>query len=107
MKKTIMMVSLMIFSLGLSFASGSDKKGDESAVPSKTENKLSAEELNRLTRRVEEIRDMDKSELTTAEKKELKKELKGIREAVKANGGYIYIGAGTLLVIILLVILLL
>jgi hypothetical protein len=50
---------------------------------------------------------MDKSDLTVKEKKELRKELKETKEIVKANGGYIYIGAGTLLVIILLVILLL
>jgi hypothetical protein len=49
---------------------------------------------------------MDKSELTAKEKKELRKELKEARETVKRAGGYIYIGAGTLLVIILLVILL-
>lgn len=98
----------MIFSLGVSssFAAEPEKK-DNPAVPENKENKLSEEELSRLTRRVEEIRDMDKSELTAKEKKELRKELKGIKETVKADGGYIYIGAGTLLVIILLVILLL
>lgn len=105
------MVYLMILSLGVStaFAAGNEKKSrkDEAAIPDKTENKLSEEELSRMTRRVEEIRDMDKSDLTAKEKKALKKELKGIKESVKADGGYIYIGAGTLLVIILLVILLL
>jgi hypothetical protein len=108
MKKTIVMAYLMILSLGFStaFAAGPDKKtkADE-AVP--VENKMSAEEMNRLTKRVEEIRGMDKSELTAKEKKELKKELKGIRENIKRDGGYLYIGAGTILVIILLVILLL
>lgn len=110
MKKTIIMVYLMILSMGVStaFAAGSEKnRKDEAAVPGKTENKLSEEELSRMTRRVEEIRDMDKSDLTAKEKKELKKELRGIKENVKAAGGYIYIGAGTLLVVILLLILLL
>jgi hypothetical protein len=111
MKKTIIMVYLMILSLGVStaFAAGNDKKDrkDEAAIPGKTENKLSEAELARMTKRVEEIRDMDKSDLTAKEKKEVKKELRAIKENVKAAGGYIYIGAGTLLVIILLVILLL
>ena len=99
----------MIFSLGMSsaYAAELNKNEKKDALPEKTENKLSDEELSRLTKRVEEIRDMDKSDLTAKEKKELRKELKGIRETVKADGGYIYIGAGTLLVIILLLILLL
>ena len=99
----------MIFSMGISsaFAAGPGKTNENLAIPENTENKLSEEELSRLTSRVEEIRDMDKSDLTVKEKKELRKELKEIKETVKANGGYIYIGAGTLLVIILLVILLL
>jgi hypothetical protein len=98
-----------MLSLGVSSAFGAetDKKRKVEALPEKTENKLTTEELNRLTRRVEEISDIDKSELTAKEKKELKKELKAIKANVKADGGYVYIGAGTLLVIILLVILLL
>lgn len=109
MKKSLIIVCLVVFSLGVSsaFAAEPDKSEKKDAIPEKTENKLSEEELSRLTRRVEEIRDMDKSDLTAKEKKELKKELKEIKETVKADGGYIYIGAGTLLVIILLVILLL
>lgn len=105
------MACLLIFSLSIStvFASKPEKTDnkDKASVPVNTENKLSEEELGRMTKRVEEIREMDKSDLTAKEKKELKKELKGIKEAVKADGGYIYIGAGTLLVVILLVILLL
>lgn len=109
MKKSIILIYLMILSLGVSsaIAAESDKKAsDNPAIPGKTENKLTDEEVSRLTRRVEEIRDMDKSELTAKEKKELRKELKEAKESVKRAGGYIYIGAGTLLVIILLVILL-
>lgn len=108
MKKTVFMAILMMLSLGFStvIASEPDKPKSD-VVPNKTENKMSEEEISRLTRRVEEIRDMDKSELTAKEKKELRKELREIRENVKRDGGYIYIGAGTLLVVILLVILLL
>ena len=73
---------------------------------SKTENKLSEEEVNRLTRRVEEIRDMDKTVMTAKEKKEIRKELKGIKENVRRDNGAIYIGTGTLILIIILVILL-
>lgn len=117
MKKTLIIAYLLIFSLGISsvFAGKPEENEtkDKPVVPEKTgspeniENKLSEEELDVLIRRVEEIRDMDKSELSTGKKKELKKELKEIKATVKEQGGYIYISAGTLLVIILLVILLL
>jgi regulatory protein YycI of two-component signal transduction system YycFG len=110
MKKTIFLVCLMIFSLFATsaFASKSDSKRtvDNSVVPTKTENKLSEEEVSRLTRRVEEIRDMDKSNMTLTEKRELSNELKTIKEKAKKNHGYVYIGVGTLLLIILLIVLL-
>jgi hypothetical protein len=110
MKKIILFTFLIIFSLSAStaFAAKSDTKTapDKPAIPAKTENKMSEEELSRLTKRVEEIRDMDKTNMTVKEKRELKKEAKSIRENVKKDGGYIYIGGGTLLLIILLIILL-
>jgi glucosamine 6-phosphate synthetase-like amidotransferase/phosphosugar isomerase protein len=110
MKKIILFTFLIIFSLSAStaFATKSDTKTatDKPAIPAKTENKMSEEELSRLTKRVEEIRDMDKTNMTVKEKRELKKEAKSIRENVKKDGGYIYIGGGTLLLIILLIILL-
>jgi len=72
----------------------------------KVENALTAEESNLLTKRVEEIRNMDKSNMTVKEKKELKNELKEAKENISKRDGYIYIGTGTLILIILLIILL-
>lgn len=110
MKKIILFVFLFIFSLGAStaIAANSDPKTakDNIGIPDKTENKLSDEEISRLTKRVEEIRDMDKTNMTVKEKRELKKEIKGIKENVRNDGGVVYIGAGTLILIIILVILL-
>ena len=100
---------MMIFTLGAStvFANKPDSKtsSDNLTAPAKTENKLSNEEMSRLTKRVEEIRDMDKTNMTRTEKREMKKELKSIKENVKRNGGYIYIGGSTLLIIILILLL--
>jgi hypothetical protein len=106
MKKIILFALMFIFSLGAltAFAGTSDKK-DNTAVPEKKENKLSEEEMSRLTKRVEEIRDIDKTNMTVKEKRELRKELKGIKENVKRDGGYIYVGTGTILLIILIIIL--
>ncbi len=110
MKRIIPYVLIMIFSLSAltALAAKTDKNAspDNFAVPDKTENKLSEEEMSRLTRRVEEIRDMDKTDMTVREKRELKNELKGIKENVRRDGGGIYIGAGTLILIIILVIIL-
>jgi hypothetical protein len=110
MKKIILFTFLVIFTLSAStaFASKADPKSasDNLAVPNKTENKLSEEELSRLNKRAEEIRDMDKTNLTGKEKRELKKEVKGIKENVRRDGGVYYIGGGTLLLIIILIILL-
>jgi len=110
MKKSILFAFLFIFSMGAStvFAANSDPNSakDNLVVPAKTENKLSEEEMSRLTKRVEEIRDMDKTNMTVKEKRELKKELKGIKDNVRRNGGVVYISAGTLILIIILVILL-
>lgn len=110
MKKIILFVFLFIFSLGAStaIAGNSDPKTakDNIGIPDKKENKLSDEEISRLTKRVEEIRDMDKTNMTVKERRELKKELKGIKENVRNDGGVVYIGAGTLILIIILVILL-
>lgn len=110
MKKSILIAFIMIFSLSAStvFASKADPKTtpDNPAVPNKTENKLSEEEVSRLTRRVEEIRDMDKTEMSNKERKELRKELRDIKENVRKSDGTVVIGVTTLILIIILVILL-
>ena len=109
MKKINFLVLLMIFSLSAStafaFTAEPESTPENLAVPAKTEIKLSEEEISRLMNRVEEIRDMDKSNLTTVEKSELRTELKSIKKNLKENGGYVYIGVGTLIIIILLIIL--
>jgi len=110
MKKPILFVLIMFFLLSAStaFAAKADpKNGPENlAVPSNTENKLSEEEISRLNRRVEEIRDMDKTEMTVNDKRELRKELKATKENVRRSDGTVVIGVTTLLLIIILVILL-
>ncbi len=109
MKKLLFLIFVVVFSVSAStaFAGNTEKKSDsDKTVPAKTENKLTEEELGRLTKRVEEIGNMDKSEMSGKEKRVLKKELKGIKENVHRDGGYIYIGGSTLLIIILLIILL-
>jgi cell shape-determining protein MreC len=110
MKKIIFLVFVALFSLNASmvFANNpvSSSESEKTAIPVKTENKLTDAEINHITKRVKEIRKMDKSELTSEEKKELKSELKEMKKEVKKSNGTIYIGGTTLLLILILVILL-
>ena len=110
MRKTIFIGILMMFTLSstIAFAATTDVKSttENPAVLVKSETKLSTEEVALLTKRVEEIRAMDKSEMSSLEKRELRKELKGIKENVRKSGDVIYISGGTLLLIIVLIILL-
>jgi len=109
MKKTIFFGILLVFAMSATttFASNKDSKVnvENTAVATKTENKLSAEEVAVMNARVEEIRNMDKSNMTSMEKRELKKESKAIKENVRKDGGVIYVSVGTILLIILIVIL--
>jgi uncharacterized ferredoxin-like protein len=109
MKKTIFFGLLMVFALSstMAYAGKTATKAatENTTAVVKAENKLTAEEITVLTARVEEIRNMDKSDMTSLEKRELRKEMKGIKENVNKNGEVIYISGGTLLLIILIIIL--
>jgi len=109
MKKTLFFGILMIFMVSASMASASKaelKSASKNSSVVIRDDKLSAAEITVLTERVEAIRSMDRSEMTTSEKRELRKELKGIKENVRKDGGVIYISGSVLLLIIILIILL-
>lgn len=55
--------------------------------------------------RLMEIKTMDKSDMTKAEKKELKKEVKDLRAQARSQG--IYLSVGAIIIVILLLILIL
>ena len=78
----------------------------------KTEAKkeLSSEQqarLDEIVARVNEIKAMDRSNLTRAEKKELRSELKDMKMEARAMGGGVYLSVGAIIIIILLLILIL
>jgi len=62
---------------------------------------------NELLLRLNEIKTMDKSELNPSDKKELRKEVKGINSELKAISNGIYLSVGAIIIIILLLIILL
>ncbi len=123
MKKSIFLAGVMIIAFIFPdvFATGSESGSDNNAVIEIKDDKLaesdkagaieaeedilSEEEIKLLEMRIEEIRDMNKSDLTGEEKKDLKNELRDIREQMrKADGIYLSVGA-LILILILLVIL--
>ena len=72
------------------------------------ETKVSPEEQAKiLNARLLEIKDMDKSNMTGLQKKELKKEVRAIERELKLNNGGVYLSVGAIIIIILLLILIL
>lgn len=105
--KTYLLVLCMLlaFTFGntnLAFASEIEKP-----VRELTEEEIAAR-MNQMTKRVEEIKSMDRSLLSKQERKELRKELKEMNKAAKAMGqGGVYLSVGAIIIIILLLILIL
>jgi hypothetical protein len=62
---------------------------------------------NQLLQRLDEIRSMNKSDLSRMEKKDLRKEVKGIKKEMKKMKGGVYLSVGAIIIVILLLILLL
>lgn len=81
-----------------------------SAAPAKDKVELTAEQkvqLDKIVNRVEEIKAMDKSNMSRAEKKELRNELREMKKQARAMGGGVYLSVGAIIIIILLLILIL
>ncbi|HWB27723.1 MAG TPA: hypothetical protein VG738_19750 [Chitinophagaceae bacterium] len=69
-----------------------------------TSNELRVQEMKS---RLEEIKNMDKSNLTREERKELRREVKGMRKEAKTMSGGVYLSVGAIIIIILVLILIL
>lgn len=84
-----------------SFTSGND--------PVTTNNTPKTEDVvgQQLVERLKEIKTMDKSNLTRAERKALRKEVKEIKNELVVNHKGVYLSVGAIIIIILLLILLL
>lgn len=67
----------------------------------------SEQRVHQLETRLEEIRSMDKSTLSRAEKKELRMEVHAIKKEMKTMAGGVYFSIGALIIIGLLLIILL
>ena len=65
-----------------------------------------ATEANVLLTRLNEIKEMDKSNLTSSDKKELRKEVKALRTNLKEKSSGVYLSVGAIIIILLLILLL-
>ena len=73
--------------------------------PPKTVTELPAE-VQALVNRIEEIKEMDKSEMSSSERKELRKESRALKAEARASGSGLYLSAGAIIIILILIIIL-
>lgn len=101
--KTVLLVILMTVSLTAN--SSTVTSGPEPRMGN--DPKIEDARAQNLINRLEEIKAMTKSDLTRAEKKELRKEVKSIKKELKATGNGVYLSVGAIIIVILLLILIL
>lgn len=104
MKKLIIYGVISLLALAIvptPLRAGSNPAGATSTTP--VENPQAQALLSRL----EEIKAIDKTELTSSEKKDLRKEVKSIKKELKTMNQGVYLSVGAIIIIVLLLILLL
>jgi hypothetical protein len=99
--KGIVLGFMLILFLSLQPATAKNTSVDP--VAATTEEKAAVQQM---MNRLQEIKAMDKSDLKPAERKALRKEVRGIREKMAETSGGIYLSAGALIIIIILLIIL-
>ncbi|MBC7616385.1 MAG: hypothetical protein H7202_09985 [Pedobacter sp.] len=103
MKKFIYAL-VLVFTLGISTNTVSAANKKEIKTELTAEQKVQYEKL---VNRVEEIRNMDKSNLNREEKRALRKELKEMKAQANGLNQGVYLSVGAIIIIILLLILIL
>lgn len=101
MKKTRLYLMIMMLSLGAFTTVGASEKNPTTPAP-----KEIPAEIQVMLNRLEEIKDMDKSDMNRAEKKELRKEVRAINTEIRSSGKGLYISVGAIIIILLLIIIL-
>lgn len=100
MKKQIYLLLTAII-----LSTGSVMANDVKSEPVMTETQTAR--VAEITRRVEEIKSMDKSELSRQDRKTLRNELLDMKKEAKAMSGGVFLSVGAIIIIILLLILIL
>lgn len=89
----------------LMLATPSVMANDAKAKPEMTERQVAR--MEEISRRVEEIKGMDRSQLSRQDRKDLRNELLDMKKEAKATSGGVFLSVGAIIIIILLLILLL
>jgi hypothetical protein len=105
MKKTTLYLMIMVLSLSTFQSALFAAEKNPTAITANT--KEVPAEVKVMYNRLEEIKAMDKSSMTSVEKKELRKEVKTIKSSLRASNNGVYLSVGAIIIIILLLILLL
>lgn len=80
---------------------------EKSAIPTEKVEKVESAEAQVMISRLEEIKAMDKSNMSSSEKKTLRKEVRTIKKSLAELSGGVYLSVGAIIIIVLLLILLL
>ena len=102
----ILRIASLVILIAIALPASSAVVAPESSQ-TKSSAKMENPRAQQLIQRLEDIKSMNKSELTRLEKKSLRKEVVGIKKEMKAISGGIYLSAGAIIIVILLLMLLL
>jgi len=80
---------------------------DEKEISVTDQKKKESAQATRLLTRLHEIEEMDKSKMSSPEKRQLRKEVRTIKSTLNDLGEGVYLSVGAIIIIILLLILLL
>ncbi|WP_144606097.1 hypothetical protein [Algoriphagus algorifonticola] len=100
MKKLLMIFALFL-SVSMVYAEPVNKEKEVTELSEEEKAKLEA-----MKTRFEEIKAMDFSDMTKEEKKEIRAELKEMKEISRRGNGGIFISTGAIIIILLLIIIL-
>ena len=89
----------------LMLATPSVMANDAKAKPEMTERQVAR--MEEISRRVEEIKGMDRSQLSRQDRKDLRNELLNMKKEAKVTSGGVYLSVGAIIIIILILILIL
>ena len=105
MKKSNLFLVMML--LSLSVAPGTIIAAEKNATEIASTTKEVPAEVKTMLNRLEEIKAMDKSSMTSVEKKELRVEVRTIKAELRSTNNGVYLSVGAIIIIILLLIILL
>ena len=98
---------LMIFLISVSIFPTSVSATEKSPTSISNSPKEVPAEVQVMLNRLNEIKAMDKSDLSRVEKKALRKEVRAINTSLRSSGNGVYLSVGAIIIIILLLIIIL